>query len=138
LRLVLALIFLRVPIGFVMADHASGRGTEKSVVTGNVPGDAANHRSLDAAFGLRRSRRQGYCKRQGSAAKKVSHRIKLRSHSFSIRSPSIRSGALQLRRAVRSASKLRHDPGWKPVFRIRSCLIKYLDSQSIQFETVAP
>jgi hypothetical protein len=137
LRLVLALIFLRVPIGFVMADHASSSGTKKSVVPGNVPGDAANHCSLDAAFGLRRNRRQGYCKRQGSAAKKASHRI-IRSHSFSIRSPSIRSGALQLRRAVRSASKLRHDPGWKPVFRIRSCLIKYLDSQSIQFETVAP
>jgi hypothetical protein len=92
LRLVLALIFLRAPVGFVMADHASGRRTEKSVVTGNVSGDAANHCSLDAAFGLRRSRHQGYCERQGGAAKKISHWIELRSRSFSIRSLSICSG----------------------------------------------
>ena len=85
----------------MMTDHAARRRTEKSVMTGNVSGDTANHRSFDAAFGLRRSRRQRDRKRQGRAAEKISHRVQLRFrlaaliHRLRIRSAADATSAVQ-------------------------------------------
>ena len=37
--------------GLLAADQAARGGSENSVMSGVMPGDAANHRALDAAFG---------------------------------------------------------------------------------------
>jgi len=58
-----------------MADHAACRRTEQTMVTSNMSGNAPNDRSLDAAFGLRRSGHNANCKRHRSAAKKISHQV---------------------------------------------------------------
>jgi hypothetical protein len=77
----------------VMADHAACRRTEQPVVTGNVSGNAPNDRSLDAAFGLRRSGHNANCKRHRGAAKKISHRSNS-ALALSIHGRRIRSGVL--------------------------------------------
>jgi hypothetical protein len=48
----------------VTADHAPGRGAQYAMAAGIMTGNAADNRSLDAAFGFRRDRRCRHSERQ--------------------------------------------------------------------------
>jgi hypothetical protein len=61
-------------VRFVVADGTADRRANEAMMTGNVPGNTADHSALDAAFGLGRRDRGCQNKRQCGATEKNFHR----------------------------------------------------------------
>ena len=65
--------FALVLLGVVTADHAAGRGAEKTVAVGVMTSNAADEGALDAALGESRRREQREGEGYAQAGKNFSH-----------------------------------------------------------------